>query len=367
MLMKGQHLLFLLILTSVFYIAKLTQFSPVYLLQPVLSLVLLLILVHNNQQVSMFGLMLVFFAAIYFSFNTLFFSTRYSTYVNFLSGLISFFVLTNSHHYFSTSVTLNVITRASKCILWILCVDSLYRILNPSMPTPEALEAVKDTEYAFYMYKFGTFMFSDSNTVAIICVSFFFLLDYCHKRFGINTFVLRVLFFIIMLSCLSRSAIFATIISIFLLNAKISLRFKIALVACVLLPVVVYILSSFVNDGSFMSKLHILQEFFNYLGIADLSSILLGVGLDNSPLYLNNIYSHIHFVTSIVEGGVIGSLLIVLFLSYYTYVTRYKCLYVVIPNLILGCSYFFYLGSPFVFVPMALVVMLELQLSKVEV
>ncbi|HAS3607733.1 hypothetical protein JG654_10180 [Vibrio cholerae] len=243
----------------------------------------------------------------------------------------------------------------------------MYRILNPSMPTSEALEAVQGTENAFYMYKFSTLMFADSNTVAIVCISFFFLLDYCSKRFLVNTSVLRIFLFVILLSCLSRSALFAIVISMFLLSTKFSFKFKVVFMLSILIPMMFYVLSLVASDGSFLSKVFILHAFLNYFSTADLSSLLLGIGLGNSPLYLNNIYSHIHVVTSIVEGGIVGTLLIFAFLSYYSYISKYYCLYVILPNLILGFSYFFYLGSPFVFVPMALIVMLELRLSKFEI
>lgn len=366
MLIKSQHLLFLLILTSVFYMAKLTQFSPVYIFQPVLSSLLLLMLVRDNNKVSVAGLILSMLVAAYFLLNTVLFSNSYSTYINFFCGIFSFYTIVSLYRYFSIATILNAIINSAKYIVVILVVDSLYRILNPAMPTSEALEAVQGTEYAFYMYKFSTVMFADSNTVAIVCVSLFFLLDYCSKRFFVNTTILRLIILVILLSCLSRSAIFSVIISMFLLNKKLSLRGKLVFLMGVLFPAAFYILSSFFNDGSFVSKLFILQAFFHYLSDADLSYLLLGVGLGNSPLYLNNIYSHIHIVTSIVEGGLIGSLLIIVFLLYYLNLSKYHGLYVVLPNIILGFSYFFYLGAPFVFVPMALIVMLELRLSKIE-
>ncbi len=324
-------------------------------------------LVRNNNKVSVTGLILSILVAAYLFLNSLLFSTSYSTYINFFCGIISFYTIVSLYRHFSIATILNAIINSTKCIIVILMLDSLYRILNPAMPTSEALEAVQGTENAFYMYKFSTLMFADSNTVAIVCVSFFFLLDYCSKRFSVNTTALRIFLFVILASCLSRSALFAVIISMFLLSTRLSLKFKVFFVIGILMPVVFYVLSSFINDGSFLSKNFILHAFFNYLSAADLSSLLVGVGLGNSPLYLNNIYSHIHVVTSIVESGIIGGLLIFAFLSYYSYISRFHCLYVVLPNLILGFSYFFYLGSPFVFVPMALIVMLELRLSKFEI
>lgn len=356
--------MFLLIISSVFYLAKVTSFSPVYILQPILSLVLVFYLNYINSFKLNRYFSLVFILLLSLIVVNLFFSQSASTLVNFICGLISFLVIISSYRFFSIRQFLEIINIALKSLVFILFFDSVYRLMNPSMPSAEAMSAVADSASSFYMFKFSTLMFADSNTVAIVCVSFLFLSLYCQHRFEFNFGLYPFFLFLIMLSCLSRSAIIASLISFFIFTKLLNnyLKFIIFTIFGLFGFVFFYNLISF--DASFLSKFYIVNKFLVYILQADLSNLLFGVGLDKSPSVLGGIYSHIHIVTAIVEFGFVGAFSILLFLIFCLIVSNFNCLYVILPNLILGFSYFFYLGAPFVFVPMALIIALEYRLTR---
>jgi hypothetical protein len=145
-----------------------------------------------------------------------------------------------------------------------------------------------------------------------------------------------------------------------------SIRFKLFVFSfCSVFAIPVFV-NEFLVDDSLLSKFYILSLFCKYISSADVWNLMLGVGLDNSPAVFDGIYSHIHIVTAIVEFGFIGFSLIIGFLLFCLVTSRFKAGYVIVPNLILGLSYFLYLGSPFIFVPIALVIMLERKVDSLR-
>lgn len=350
----------LLIISSVMYLAKLTSFSPVYFLQPLLS-GLFLFKSRSGFSYKVNICSLVFFILFLYLLllNFSYLSGNLSTFVNFFTGLLSFMVIISSYSIFSIESIRKILVTAVKVISIILLIDSLYRLLHPSMPSPEAMAAIADTSNAFYMFKFGTLMFADSNTVAIVCVSYLFLCFYCRDRFGFNFGLYPFLLFLIMISCLSRAAIVATLTSYFIFTNRFSVRAKLFFLSFGAVFAFSIFLNKYLVDDSFLSKFYILSLFYKYILSADVWDFIFGVGLDNSPTVLDGIYSHIHVITAMVEFGFLGLSLIIGFLFFCLVTSRFKAGYIILPNLILGLSYFFYLGSPFVFVPIALIIMLE--------
>lgn len=357
----------LLVLTSVFYISKVTSFSPVYYLQPIIATMLLAFIfkVNINTKISSKGqseitlsLILILLVFFYFLLNVIALQGGASTLINLFVGLYSFVAIT----YLKTKSDFNKVINYIKTVITLVCliffIDSVYRVLNPKMPTAEAMLAVEGTSNYFYVFKFNTIMFADSNTVAIACLCFFCLLTYLTNRFTIKTKLLRFIFFMIILSTLSRAAILGALVFYFYSHKDINLLLK-SYATLFGFAFVALILALFAEDGSLLSKLHILMTFFEYYQRADVLALLFGAGLDNSITVLGGIYSHIHFITALVEGGVLGFLLLILFLWVAVYITRMQALYIIIPNIIVGFSYFFYLGAPFIFVSIAVICFLE--------
>lgn len=338
------------------YLAKITQISPVYFVYLLMApLWLLYIIFSLNVRLPV---------DVLFAINLLLLVTASShafilsgEYVNLFIGITVYVYVRSLRFKLSAAYWGTLAKSMANWGILFLSADTIYRLANPTMPTLEGFAAVEnDANLWFYPYKFGGLMFADSNTTGLVAMIILFLL--LGSRFALGIRRLRwdalALIVLVFLS-FSRSAIIATFFAMIIVSMKyFNQRQKIIFGWFILYPgmliTALAILWLFMPDGSLASKFYILNLLNQHITSSSPMTLLFGIGLGNS-IDLFGIHTHILFVTYFVEGGLISLLSFIVFL--WAYVRRYDHV-IILPVLIASTSYFLYLGTPFLFAPLAI-------------
>lgn len=196
----------------------------------------------------------------------------------------------------------------------IACVEASYRLSHPDFSFLDGAESrnVDIDEVAFYAYKFNSLMYLDSNFVGLqLAIVFAFVIALLSYDIKFKPIIYLSLIVLIFLS-LSRASIFAAlgVGSFYLLRRMNRFLRAIALVLCLLIACGIFLYVQ--NDGSFLTKLAILEIFGNYLKTASTENILLGVGVGRASDVLG-MGAHNIWVTYLVEVGALMSGFILLF------------------------------------------------------
>lgn len=216
----------------------------------------------------------------------------------------------------------------------ILIIDCIYRFLHPT-----ELRWV-DSFTFFYKYKMNTIMFTDTNDVGFLILLTMGFILYLKSSNSLNiSFYVQLLFFVLLILSFSRAAIVAYLISYFILNIYNRLNLVGRFIANVVIVIaVVYLFILFLSDGSFLTKIEILQECYVYLLNVDFCDLLFGIGYAQSETVLG-IYGHNYIVLYLIEFGLIGLFLFsVTVLSIYMQ-TNSNAKYLIYPYLIAGLSF----------------------------
>ncbi|EPE6124844.1 hypothetical protein ACSKGD_001641 [Vibrio parahaemolyticus] len=351
----GNLHVFLFAFFSSFYLAKLTQFSPVYIIS-IVAFLLFFFQAFSVRRISLpLPSVICFLLFLYSQIIQLINYNSLSTYINLSLGLLVFIAIVAVRHWYDYDFWINSAKLYIGGVVFFCSLDSVYRILNPTAPSDKALEVLTNSsEIGFYLYKFGSLAFADSNTTALICLTAMMLCYYLIKAHAIKATSLFFVATAIMLSCLSRSAIISAILTFLFFGLAYKWRIFLVVFSPVFLVFALGFMSFNFSDGSLDSKFYILSKFDEYLTSASVSSIIFGVGFDGSSAALDNIYAHILYVTLIVESGVVGFCLYFSFLVSLLIYTNWKAGLIILPLAIASLSYFFYLGAPFFFVPLAM-------------
>lgn len=361
----GNLHVFLLAFFSSFYLAKLTQVSPVY----IISIVATILFVFHSFTLSKISFplpsIISFVFLVYAQFIQLMNYSSFSTYINLSFGLLAFISIVGVRDRYDYDFWINSARLYIAGVIFFCGIDSVHRVLNPSAPSDEALEIINNSsELGFYLYKFGSMAFADSNTTALVCLTAMMLCYYLIKHHAVKANTMFLVTTLIMVSCLSRSAIISSMLTFFFFALGYKWRVFLIMFSPILLVFSLGFISFNISDGSLESKFYILSKFSEYLFSAPVSSILLGVGFDSSSAALDNIYGHILFVTLVVESGVVGFFLYMTFFATLLVNTKWKTGIIILPLAISSLSYFFYLGAPFFFVSLALLYNLYLHESN---
>lgn len=161
----------------------------------------------------------------------------------------------------------------------------------------------------FYLYKFNSIMYQDTNFVAmwllVVAILAFEVLGY--RRAGIKIIILCGLVGL----TICRSAIFALAIYIFinLIYRYVPFRSLRVIFFSVFALVGFFLLADLVKeDGSFQSKITIYALVVaNYLSGVNLQTFLIGLGMSNSLLMLDGISAHNFFVELLIDAGLVGA------------------------------------------------------------
>lgn len=214
--------------------------------------------------------------------------------------------------------------------LLILIIECIYRFTHVVR---------QSSSFNFYEYKFGSFMYSDTNYVGILIAFYIGFICYLRDRKIILVSKLEIL-----ISCVlcfltfSRAAIIAIFVlfSYWYLYRKMNKSLKLITLAFVLflIPVVFVIL---INDESFVTKIDLYVQTLKYIVTIDSFHLLYGNGIGSTTLFLSR-YGHTILTLYLIEEGVIGLLLLFLFLILNCFKAK-KTLFLILPFLLIGFSY----------------------------
>jgi hypothetical protein len=210
----------------------------------------------------------------------------------------------------------------------------------------------------FYYFKYGSIMFYDSNYTGLAVLSIFIYTLLSKKK------IYTLIYFLILLSTFSRSAIICAILA-YLINLmpdlnRINLNqiIKGLIFLFIIFALVIYGLEEFIiNDSSFLTKLDIFENFKNKFFNYSVIEFLFGFGYtDGGFIYSPNpkAYAHAFFPLVLGQIGFLG-LLIYFTTLLYVFINGVKLKYYlwIISFLITGFS----LSDPFepyFFIPMIL-------------
>ncbi len=285
-------------------------------------------------------------------------------FINLSLGLLGYIIVASTLWKMDQSYLYENVIKASWLVAILLIADAGYRFANPMVPTLEELNFYEQSDSLFYLYKFNSFMFADSNTAGLLGMQVFFLaLGFSHFHEKSNKLLLLILFLTVLLS-ISRAAILATILSFVFIGftkSKYFYRLMPLLVICVVLAAAgVYIY--FLDDPSNQERFSIFLNAKDYiLDSASLTELFFGIGLGNSIEVIGQA-AHNILLTHFLELGGVGFLVFFIFFVYVSFFGKEAFKYVILPAFIVGLSYYMYAGTPFLFIPIAL--MAEVSVRK---
>lgn len=350
---------------SGFYITKL-PLSPIYLFILIgVYFSAILIFISNKIQLSKEVVLAITLLVYFLIFQQIFSMPNISAYANFSFSVFVFIV---SHIILNITNTNTIINISQKLIFFsipLLIYEAYYRITNPVFFVDLAEKGREDL--AFYYFKINSIMYQDSNFVGLFILSLFFFLLYLKQFTFKNYYISFSLLIILIFATISRASILSLVLFSFLyIFRKKIYKYRITVfISSIILTFLLFpILSEYKTiDDSFSTKFGILDRTFEYILNANFIHLLFGVGFGNAVEVLD-IGAHNFFVVYLVESGVLGLLLIVVFWSYMLYTTRFKAGIIMFPFLLNGMS----LSSgaiPYLYVMFAVILVLESRRNQI--
>jgi O-antigen ligase len=222
----------------------------------------------------------------------------------------------------------------------LLIFEAVYRFLNP-INQERYIDAGRE-DIMFYIYKFNSVMYIDSNFVALYILSLLFFSFYINRYAPrtVSFFYVCILVFLLF-SSISRAAIFSFLIFLFMLPFS-SLIYKWRYYVMLFLPALLLFLFQIVFessgfDDSLRSKFMILSLTVEYIKDIDPMTLLLGVGVGKAADVLG-IGSHNIITTYLVELGLVGTSMISALWILIMIKSRYKAGIIMFPFLVCGLS-----------------------------
>lgn len=351
----------LLVLFSGFFMSG-YYIDPVYITFIATVLFLIVYMVFRDQSIHISKPIIVsaLFFAYLFVTQFMIVNGEFNTILNVLISLIYFFMTLQLIYNLSSEKLYKISNKFIFFSILVLIVEMTLRILNP---TYEINGQYLTGNVEFYAYKMNSFLYQDSNYVGAYIVSLFFFAFYLdgirpHKKYKIAMLIL----FLLCVFTFSRASIL-TIILFFpffwTLKKLKTIKFSILFII-VLIPIIMFLYNIenvFLNDGSFISKLGIIELTLNHIRNSDLSTILLGVGFGNSHYYLG-IGAHNIFVTYLIESGIIGISFLVILWVLIVFKTNFSAIIIVIPVLFNGMSLSSH-ATPYLYAIFAIILVLS--------
>lgn len=315
------------------YLTKLMPVSPVQLIYSIVLLVTFLLLLRKDKFLTGYIVLFPLVGCVYFL--TLFVSSPPAAVLNIL---ITFSAPLLVYCYFRNKVmSIKILNRYFLFYSIIFIFDGVWRFLHPAEMD---LERLAELGVTFQIYKFNTFMYMDSNFVGLQAVcTFSFMCWFIFNGIQFNK-IIPTLLFVAVLFSLSRAAILAMFIAIFLtfiLKRKVPIVFINLVLLIITICVGFAVFYFFSSDVSFLSKFHIIEVTGKYLSESDLISLMFGVGLGNSEEVLG-MGAHNLFVAFIVETGMVGFGLFFTLLVYWFCILKRGWFILVFPTVLAGMS-----------------------------
>lgn len=245
--------------------------------------------------------------------------------------------------------------------------EAYIRITHPDyshLPKGDYVDSITST---FYIYKINSIAFEDSNFVSVVLVVFYITLRctvvYSNIDFRFNRIYSFCLLILIVLT-FSRSAYIGIavfeIIRRICFSQKKNQTIRNSLIFCVCILIIPFVIQAIVYltsvDASFLSKFHIIDLTINYLGAADIWSVLFGIGFGNA-INAIGMGAHNIFIALLIENGVLG---VLLYLSILVSISlRYKLtILLIFPVTLMGLS-FSQIAMPYYYVAIAWLIYLN--------
>ena len=242
----------------------------------------------------------------------------------------------------------------------LITVETIIRILYPG--EPDTIIANNRFELIFYIFKFNSIMFEDSNSTGIFLLLLIGTIQYIrdHESKRYDQILLFYLILILLLT-FSRSAIIVglTLILVFPYR-KLIYRFRwFILLFFTATSVTIYGMIKNIQDDSLATKFNLFEETINLIGSLGLGDLLSGVGYGNGASVLSR-GTHNYFITHLIEGGILG---LTIFLVHWIYIIRISSKMrigaILFPLAISGLS-FISTSIPFVYSTIAVLIYTEL-------
>lgn len=331
-------LLWILIVFSGFYI-NLIPVRPVYITMIIGILGYFFIEMKSIKDIkldslSIFTLIWVVYMSISFifirgdigtTFNSIISVFMYFIGIQYLSRKNEKFILKTSKDFINISIILLI----TECII---------RMMNPRLD-----------KTSIYRYKFNSIMYEDSNYVGIFIICLFFYTIYLSRYKKEDYTKQRIILFVLCCLTMSRAAILSTLVTLIGIKIldifnKITEKYTkkqktqmICIISIIFIVIGILGISILLKDGSFRSKFYIIEHAIKHLKDSSLTQFLFGVGFGKTYDYIG-IGAHNILVAYILESGLIGLILFMIFNIMIAIQTKGKALIVMIPFLTAGMS-----------------------------
>ncbi|TGG88019.1 hypothetical protein [Geotoga petraea] len=213
-----------------------------------------------------------------------------------------------------------------KINIFMYFIDFIYRFINVGYISFQN----------FYIYKYNSIFYADSNFIAVMILGMFFFLRSLEEIYKINYNKEKLILFILLLFTFSRAAIVSFIILNFFKIKKYSILEKVMIF--LLLSLLSFLLWLFFSDdGSLITKFEII-DFSIRIMSENIGNFIFGIGSGN----LKNVFireSH-NLIGLTAELGFLGILIYSFNLWYIYKQIKIYFIYIFLPILISGLSMF---------------------------
>jgi hypothetical protein len=344
-------IIYLLVSFSGLYITKI-GLSPIYFFS-FLGFMLFLAFFKNSLKITLSEKLSVT-TFLYFLITNIFLNFDPSALIGLLLSFAVYFVVSNTITNLNTTPNYNkVINLFFFVTLPLLIAETIIRYAYP-IGIDQFVEMGRE-DIIFYIFKFNSIMFPDSNFTAILilCIisSFFYLKSINSEN---KNRLIFIILYVLLILTLSRAAILSGILLLLLFKFRDVIykfrKFILFFSPIFLLVIISYI--TLIEDDSIKVKFQLFDN--AKLILKDINSIdlLFGVGLGNGQILFGK-GTHNLILTYLFEGGVIGLLLFFTFMSHLLFKTKYKLGIIIFPFLLAGMS-FSSTSIPFLFAILAL-------------
>ncbi|MFL1805274.1 O-antigen ligase family protein [Plesiomonas shigelloides] len=295
----------------------------------ILSIILSLIFLPNKVIVTP----AISFITTLLVFAILFTDSKVNVWSYYLIGVFAFYYVI----IFSTSVSnakLKIIIYHVVLAAVIICaIDTIYRFSFPKKEYIDAIIEQGNNDLMFYAYK-HSLIFQDSNFMGLYLLSATFLWINNRNEISNKKYYSLLISLVVLVSLTFSRAAIAGLAFGFIAHIYFSIKGKhIMRARSFLLMILILITSALLfltvsspsglhitafYDGSFITKLTILDNFITTMENKDIYGVLFGWGLDNTSSYWG-IAAHNLFFTLILETGVVGFIIILLPFIFYSF------------------------------------------------
>ncbi|WP_349918539.1 hypothetical protein [Aeromonas veronii] len=228
----------------------------------------------------------------------------------------------------------------------LMLIDTYIRFMHPEYAVKGDGEGYSDAlkRDTFYVFKYGSIMYLDSNYVALhaLVVSVLVYYLFC----GFFRKILSLFCVVIIVMTLSRAAYVAfLIIPVLYLLRKVSVQSKFVLFS-IITPLILAIIIHYIdfldfNDASFETKFGIFNAFFSKIFEVNLGTLMFGQGFDvGGYLYSwkEGGYAHAMIPLIVGEVGIVGMFFYISIIIYSYVKVGFDSLYITLPMIIAGMS-----------------------------